>query len=448
MRPELLHVPDPARRESARVRWRSILSLPPALSPMERTLAQERVRELVAQEPFVIGGGLVAALIYFAGVQARSPAFDLLLWLAAYCATLVARAWSVAAYRRDPAPDPLGWALRFCALIGASGAAWGTALVLACSSGDRVVAGITLLWICGLTAAATSAYAILIEACAGYMVLGTLLPAFWLGATGTTWERTMGIGLLVFGVFVMMFAARASMRHTRLQVLQAENRELIAELNTEKAYVEELNELLRADILRQDKAAEDLRRSKEAAEELARRLAILSSLDGLTEIANRRQFEETLAREWARGRRDGTPLALILCDIDHFKLFNDHYGHQAGDDCLKRIAPILKRYCRRGGDLAARYGGEEFALLLPTTDIDSAARLAEAIRAEIRALAIPHAQSRNAAVVTASLGVSSIIPQPDIRPDTLVGTADKALYEAKRTGRDRIATAAPFNDGP
>ena len=167
-------------------------------------------------------------------------------------------------------------------------------------------------------------------------------------------------------------------------------------------------------------------------------LADLSMTDGLTGIANRRNFDSHLAVEWKRALREQQSLTLILVDIDHFKAFNDYYGHLAGDHCLCRTARILQQQISRPSDLAARYGGEEFALILPSTD-RAARALGEQCRKAIEALEIPHQSSPTSSWVTASVGIASMIPQHNGQPSELVAKADRALYDAKQNGRNRIA---------
>jgi two-component system cell cycle response regulator len=171
------------------------------------------------------------------------------------------------------------------------------------------------------------------------------------------------------------------------------------------------------------------------------RLRALSATDGLTEVANRRWFDETLGREWQRALRDAAPLSLILADIDHFKRFNDRYGHVAGDECLKQVAAAMRASVHRGGDHVARYGGEEFAVILPATDAAQATEIAERIRAAVAAIGIAHAGNTAAAVVTVSLGVASVTPQSSDEAITLLQSADQALYLAKHRGRNRVVTA-------
>ena len=177
---------------------------------------------------------------------------------------------------------------------------------------------------------------------------------------------------------------------------------------------------------------EELRR---ANEELSR----LSFLDALTGLANRRRFDEALDEEWRRARRFGSPLALVMADVDAFKAFNDALGHPQGDRCLAAIAEVFLRSTRRAGDLAARYGGEEFAVLLPGLEWSSAEVFAEELRHAVESLAIPHPASPTGPVVTVSLGVAVCLPSPGLQASSLVDDADAALYRAKKAGRNRIA---------
>jgi len=164
----------------------------------------------------------------------------------------------------------------------------------------------------------------------------------------------------------------------------------------------------------------------------------LSEVDGLTGIANRRRFDSSLASEWQRGTRSRSSLALLMLDVDEFKAYNDYYGHADGDQCLRRIAATMRGALRRPADLAARYGGEEFAGILPDTDMDAAAGMAERIRAGVEELAISHDRSWVAPVVTVSIGVASAVPRSDHEPLSLVARADVHLYRAKRSGCNRV----------
>lgn len=177
--------------------------------------------------------------------------------------------------------------------------------------------------------------------------------------------------------------------------------------------------------------------------QLEKHLRTLSMRDGLTGISNRRSFDEALEKEWRRELRHTEPLSLILLDIDFFKRYNDSYGHQAGDTCLKTVAECLAASVQRAGDLVARYGGEEFVVLLPETSLQHAEQVAEQIRQNVLSLAVPHLASDAAQIVTISLGVASLVPQAGLSSQQLLKMADQALYAAKAEGRNRVCVADP-----
>lgn len=184
----------------------------------------------------------------------------------------------------------------------------------------------------------------------------------------------------------------------------------------------------------------DRKKIQVALEEANRQLKYWANVDGLTQVGNRRSFDERLHQEWSRATRERQPLSLILCDVDHFKNYNDFYGHQRGDDCLIRVAQAIRQALKRPADFVARYGGEEFVAVLPNTDLDGAIEVAKQIRDRVRMLQIPHAKSQVSPSVTVSLGVASQVPSYHLIPASLlVDAADRALYQAKQSGRDRLA---------
>lgn len=174
-----------------------------------------------------------------------------------------------------------------------------------------------------------------------------------------------------------------------------------------------------------------------------RKLKMMALRDGLTGIMNRRYFDDVIAKEFKRTARTKTSLSLLMCDIDQFKPYNDNYGHQGGDDCLKLVTKIMQSVIKRPGDVLARYGGEEFAVVLPETDIAGAKVVAELLRTEIESAAIPHAYSSGINIVTLSIGVSSVQPVLDDVSEksirAFIEMADKGLYQAKDQGRNRVA---------
>lgn len=182
---------------------------------------------------------------------------------------------------------------------------------------------------------------------------------------------------------------------------------------------------------------------KRKTERLNMRLKDISYLDGLTGVPNRRKLEEHLSREWDRAKKSGQPLSLLMVDIDFFKRYNDLLGHLEGDECLRKVAQEINRHVRSGMDLVARYGGEEFAVVLPETNEEQARSIAERIRNDVESLKIPHPASEVSRYITVSVGVATLVPEDNLRKEVLVSMADRALYRAKRRGRNRVETFTP-----
>lgn len=184
-------------------------------------------------------------------------------------------------------------------------------------------------------------------------------------------------------------------------------------------------------------------RNQLALKKKADLLEMLVSIDGLTEIPNRRQYDETFRREWRRGFRASAPLSMVMIDIDCFKAFNDHYGHSKGDQVLKVVAETLNNAVQRGADFVARYGGEEFVALLPDTDAESAKLVAERLRAAVVNAKIPHEYNKAGSYITISVGVASATPSSLLTQLDLQDKADEMLYKAKHAGRNQVAAAEP-----
>jgi diguanylate cyclase (GGDEF)-like protein len=202
-----------------------------------------------------------------------------------------------------------------------------------------------------------------------------------------------------------------------------------------------LSQALQADLMRQ------IRERSEQLEEANQKLAKMSYVDAVTEVANRRSFEEQLTMEWRRSMRAKSDLSLLMADIDGFKAYNDALGHQAGDESLKKVAATIDESARRAGDVVARYGGEEFAILLPDTDNNGAAILAERIRATVEARNIWH-PSTDHGRLTISIGVATMVAREDLDGSALVKAADEALYRAKRDGRNLVRVAENTTSTP
>jgi two-component system chemotaxis family response regulator WspR len=194
--------------------------------------------------------------------------------------------------------------------------------------------------------------------------------------------------------------------------------------------------------LERDEAYRALEALKQELEIKNQELARLSIQDGLTGVSNRRHFDQVLSQECRRAQRDKNPLSLLLVDVDFFKRYNDTYGHQAGDDCLRQVAAVLAQSTRRPSDLGARYGGEEFAIILPNTVEEGAYVVGENLRAAVCALNLPHARSDVAPHVTLSVGVATQNGGEHLTPEALIAQADAALYAAKLQGRNRCVVGS------
>ncbi|MBE9167234.1 diguanylate cyclase [Pleurocapsales cyanobacterium LEGE 06147] len=197
--------------------------------------------------------------------------------------------------------------------------------------------------------------------------------------------------------------------------------------------LQQQNDLLQQEIYKRIQAETALRRANQ-------QLKYLATTDSLTGTANRRRFDEYLKQEWQRLTRERAPIGLIVGDIDYFKLYNDTYGHQAGDRCLQQVARAILNSVKRSADLVARYGGEEFAIILPRTPLAGAIHVAHKIKTAVRQLNKPHEKSPVSNFVTVTQGVTETIPSHEKSPEVLIKVADRALYDAKKQGRDSIVS--------
>jgi diguanylate cyclase (GGDEF)-like protein len=361
--------------------------------------------------PILIGGG-VFVLLGVVGFVGTGSAW----YLAGSAAMLLVAASRIVQsvqFRRNPQRHPLrAWAWRAVVSAWCAGAIWGCWNLAILFEPDRDLA----LMIVGVQAGILTAAA----------MRNSALPAQVIGQVLLASVPLLVASLFSSSRYINVFAIFAALQIAGALSAGKEQHRLILRLLEAD---EEKSRLLRR-----------LAGANEELELLNNHLRTLADTDPLTEVANRRMFDLSLAREWRRSAREQSPLALLMVDIDAFKAFNDFYGHPAGDICLRSVAAVMAAAARRPGDLAARYGGEEFAIILPGTEIEGARHVAEKIRAGLAARALSHEASEHG-LVTVSIGAASLIAQPGGDPEMLIALADAALYTAKHSGRDCVRLA-------
>jgi diguanylate cyclase (GGDEF)-like protein len=239
--------------------------------------------------------------------------------------------------------------------------------------------------------------------------------------------------LLLPGNTSILMAAKQSLQRSPELLYEP----IVVQIDTQDYRLLDAHQLLVAQSRIHEQAVGTFQQLYQQLEKANQDLQQLATVDSLTQAANRRRFDEYLERKWRHLARQHAPLSLILCDIDFFKLYNDTYGHPAGDACLQQVADALKAAIKRPEDLVARYGGEEFAIILPYTSTKGAIEVAERIRMNVKQRQLPHDKSGVSPYVTVSLGVASLIPDLESAPEIAIAKADQALYQSKAAGRDR-----------
>ncbi|MDD9817331.1 MAG: GGDEF domain-containing protein [Gammaproteobacteria bacterium] len=394
----------------------------------------EQGAEIAERAPLLLAAIAGCALLAGMAIAPATNALYLLTWLLAVIAAGSGQ-WLLLQAQGSPLQGTPGraWLAAWLALNTLQGCLWGGGFASLLLLADGKAMLIELQSLACLLLAIVSLAA---SAC-----LSPLLPALLLFLSSALLPPCIVLILIapgppvlplaLFGLFLLLSFGYGWRFCIRLW------RHGLASLRTEEALWE--YRLLQQELEKYKREQTRLLEEKSKAEDRASQLTTWSFQDGLTKIANRRQFDEFLNREWRRAIRGKSPISLIMLDVDNFKLYNDRFGHQKGDLCLQQVAAVLQRFSRRGGDLAARYGGEEFAVILPEAPAAAGMRIAESIRQAVEKLQLPHPDTP-LGVITVSLGVSTIAPpQPEDHPKQLLELADKALYQAKRDGKNRVA---------
>ncbi|NKB36084.1 MAG: diguanylate cyclase [Gammaproteobacteria bacterium] len=407
----------------------------------------KKLEILLYQSKGALFGGVIVAILVLPLSWYWGNKYYLLTWLLCYCLFSFLRYKLTLTSLTDATSMEMMQRIRhnYTLMTFLSGVAWGGIslyfLLINLDYGSVLV-----ILAVSLTATSASLYAIYPSIFASFAFPALLPPTIHLLLLENNTANIYGVLVLSFLVLMCISCLRLKMLIMNSVGIQFENIRLLDDIEREKSQVSDLNKQLQSDLEELRKRDMQLSEEKDRAEHLAEKLLILSTRDGLTGIANRRHFDEYLAKEWNRAVRSSLELSLILCDIDFFKNYNDKYGHQQGDRCLQQVSSVLEDYTRREGDLAARYGGEEFAIILPDTTHENAITHAEKIRAAIEKEAIPHEASSVANIVTISMGLATIRPDRSVFSSRLIADADKLLYQAKSEGRNRLVASQSLLD--
>ncbi len=392
---------------------------------------QARVSLLAAQ---------TAALLYVYFMWGQFSKSIFLPWIIVFSLLTMVRYGFVYAYFKavDHSKYYKVWLRRFLVGTALSGAMWGGLAFLILPSQDPNFTAATILVVSGLVGGSLSTYAIIRSAYLTYSSFSLWPLMYILLIQDETTLKLFGLIIFVYYIFMGVCMFRFNTMLKKALYLQFENIDLLHQLKLDKEKITAVNQELELDIELRKETEKELLQAKNKAEGLADVLSTLSVKDALTDITNRRGFDEHLANAWNRAIRNCSSISLILCDVDYFKNYNDHYGHPRGDDVLKMIATTIDKRVRRGSDLVARYGGEEFAIILSEANIEQAYSIAEQIRIAVKDLAIPHEKSSVDEHVTISLGLASLVPNLEVHSPYLIEQADQALYSAKEEGRNQV----------
>ncbi len=371
-------------------------------------ILREQVRLIMSQIPTMQTASVVVAVVLCYSVRYIVPRSDILLWFMLVIGIVLSRAFLSVRFARvrDSNFDGVRWKNAYLYATFASGVVWGYSAIILFPSGDTGLISLFVLVIASLSAATTVSHSAIRSGPAVWMLPAMLPYAARCIAEWKEPENTIGVLIVIYLVTLLRYSLNHNDVITSSIGLRFENTRLLDKLR-------HANEVLRR----------------------------VSARDGLTGLANRRAFDEFLDKEWRRAVREKRPISVIMLDIDHFKPYNDHYGHQAGDHCLRKVAAVIQASLKRPSDFAARYGGEEFVVVLPDTGAQGSNEVAEIMRREVEAMSVLHAHSAVSGVITISAGTASLVPQDGMTSSGLIRLVDKALYAAKQGGRNRVPAA-------
>ncbi|GMQ97287.1 MAG: hypothetical protein BMS9Abin15_0994 [Gammaproteobacteria bacterium] len=409
----------------------------------------EQYRLLFRQAPLTVIATTLLVLLITWSFWDSLPQTYLMAWLGAMLTVNAIRLALYMAYIQQDQAKRLSRLLRasYIGVLILSGVIWSALALMGTVAGSFEQLVVITLILAGVYASAIASNSSVMSGFIGFS-LPVILPVSAIFFYREEQHALLIAWSIILYTFFMSFAAFEVNRILRKNIwLAIENARLLKNVSRSRDELNNLNKRLANELEDEKESAMVLVQTRERLQGAVDYLAHISLIDGLTGIANRRGFDAFFQKEWSRARRNGENLALVMLDVDFFKQYNDAYGHQAGDECLKRIATVIDNSVRRSADLAARIGGEEFAILLPGTGLNGASSLASQIRATIGKLQIPHEDSPIARFVTLSAGVAAIRANRRTDPAMLFQAADQALYTAKKEGRNVVRIANEGRDG-
>lgn len=378
---------------------------------LQQQIAVEQVRLISAKNAQSLPVPLMTGAVLVFVLHLHMALTELLLWWSLLLTVVLLRFSVLQRYQSRPQQFPIqSWRRAVWISAVLAGLVWGLGAVWMVARVDLAHQLLILLILIGMAASGAANISYLLAAFSGYLLASLLPVCVWFLLHYD--EPHVNAGLIgLFFMLILWLAMRWSYETSLESMrLRFRNLDLLQQLATSNSELAEVNQALLAQ----------------------------SNRDHLTQVANRRYFDEFLDREWRRAFRSGHPLALLMLDIDFFKGYNDTYGHQAGDKCLQKVVDAICHEVFRPGDLTARYGGEEFAVILPETPANDVAQIAEKIRQHVESLKILHSASTVSDYVTISIGWHIVVPDASSSVEELVTRADENLYQAKQTGRNRI----------
>lgn len=370
---------------------------------------REQVRLLINQVPTMQAASLLVAVVLCYTVRDVVVPSKSAFWLLLLAGVVIGRILLSMRFRKVSDKNFNGeqWGKAYLLLTVFSGVVWGLSAFLIFPAGDTRLIALFVLVMASLSAATTVSHSAIKAGPAAWMVPVMVLYSYRCFQEATSPERIIASLIILYLVTLLRYSSKHYQIINDSIALKFENLRLLEE-------VRKTNDILLK----------------------------ASTIDALTGLANRRKFDDFVEKEWRRALRNKKPLSLILLDIDHFKPYNDNYGHQAGDECLKKVAVAIRDSLKRPSDFAARYGGEEFVVVLPDTSSHGAESVAEKLRRNIELLSLPHAHSAVSKVVTLSAGAGTMIPTENALASNFIKVVDEALYAAKQGGRNSVKIAA------